>query len=97
MLEATVSMIVLGAAVTTVLQLAAHSNRLQHEMDRRLVAQVELANLMDRVMAEPFADVTNDSLSAMTLTEVGRRRLPAAQLSTSIEAGTVSDSDVDRD
>ena len=35
------------------------------------------AFLMDRVMAEPFADVTNDSLSAMTLTEVGRRRLPA--------------------
>ena len=44
-----------------------------------------------------FADVTNDSLSAMTLTEVGRRRLPAPQLSTSIEAGTISDSDVDRD
>lgn len=97
MLEATVSMIVLGAAVTTVVQLAAHSNRLQHEMDRRLLAQVELANVMDRVLAKPFADVTHDSLAAMTLTEVGQRRLPAAKISTSIEVGTVEDLDGDRD
>lgn len=85
MLEALVSTIILAAAVTTVVQLGSQTIRLQREMDRRVLAEIEASNLMDRAMSLSYSQLTAPSLAEFKLSPVAEARLPGAAIAALVD------------
>lgn len=55
---------------------------------RRLWAQQEAANIMERVTARPYAELTSDAAEDVELSAAAGRMLPDGQLDVSIEDAT---------
>ena len=52
--------------------------------ERRQRAMLEVANMMERITAYPFADVTSDLASRMTLSPAVRQSLPDSELAVDV-------------
>ena len=80
LLEVCVSMIILAVASATAVQSLALVAGQRREAERALVAALEAGNLMERVHALPFSEVTADRLGQWELAPWCRERLPEARV-----------------
>jgi Tfp pilus assembly protein PilV len=80
LLEATVAMVILAAAMVAVTQLLATVVRQQQGAARQRVAAQEAANLMERLMARPWHDITTQTAANLALSDWSRQQLPDARL-----------------
>ena len=55
--------------------------------ERRQRAVMEVANVMERITAYPFEEVTPDLARRITLSETARRSLPDSELAVDVERG----------
>ncbi len=91
--EMTVAIVLLMAAVLSATQLIGASVNARRKADRRQLARYEAANLMERVAALPWAEVTNENLQAWPLAEELQKQLPGARLQALVEEVAVGESD----
>jgi Tfp pilus assembly protein PilV len=84
--ETAVAMITLAAAIVAVAQLvsAVAAHRLTAE--REALARQEASNLMERVFALPWAELTEENVAGWQLSETCVQQLPAPQLDISVES-----------
>jgi Tfp pilus assembly protein PilV len=78
--EALVALSVLATAVTGATQLLVLSTQQRQNADRLLVGQLEAANVLERVAAMRYEEVTPESLRGLKLSAEAQGALPAAQL-----------------
>ncbi len=88
--ETTVAMFILAAAIVAVAQLMAAVAKHRITAERETVARQEAANLMERVFAMPWTELTEEHVASLQLSETCQQRLPNPQLNISVEsaAGT---------
>jgi len=90
MVEILASVVMLATAMSLTVQLLGALAAERRAAERRLCAVQEVANLMERVSARPWEEVTPESLRAVKLSPVALRALPGAEL-----AATVDDASAD--
>jgi Tfp pilus assembly protein PilV len=78
--EAIVALVIALAVLATVGQLLALAAGQRRAAAERAAAVREAGNLMEEVMARPWAQITPDNLAELSLSESCRQRLPGAQL-----------------
>ncbi len=74
---ATVILIVIMSVALKVLGVAAHE---RVAVERRQRAVLEVANVMERLAADPFDEVTPERAQRMTLSDAARHGLPGCEL-----------------
>jgi hypothetical protein len=87
MVEVTLSVFLLAIAMTTTVQIAGTMARERRSVERRSWALHEVANLMERLTAKPWDELTSDSArdASRSLVEAIRRKLPGGELSIAVE------------
>ncbi len=90
MLEITASVVMLATAMTVTVQLLGSLAAERRAAERRLCAVQEVANLMERVAARPWGEVTPDGLRAVSLNPGALRALPAAELTATVDDASAS-------
>lgn len=78
-----------GTLLVVCLKLVASVTAQRRAADQRACAMLELGNVMERVTARPWAELTTDALSSETLSPSAERQLPGAELK--IEVTTSAD------
>ncbi len=81
---ATVLLVVAMTLTVKVLGWAAHDRR---TAERRERAVVEAANVMERISAQPFEQLTPELAGRVTLSEAARESLPGAELAVDLQSG----------
>ena len=81
-------MVVLAAAIVAVAQLMAAVTTRRITTERETVARQETANLMERVFAMPWTELTEDNVASLQLSETCLQRLPDPQLNISVESAS---------
>ena len=79
-LEATAALMLLGAIAAGMGHALRLTARQQQTAQRQTIAQIEAANLADRVAAMRFDDVMPDRLAGLSLSAEARAALPDAEL-----------------
>jgi Tfp pilus assembly protein PilV len=80
MLEVIVAGVLLGALLVTCLQLVSATVAQRRAADQRQCAIQELANVMERIAARPWAELTTAALAAEKLSPTAGDQLPGAEL-----------------
>jgi len=80
LLEASMAVALLALVFMAVSQLLAVAGRQRREAQWRWQATLEAANVLERVMARPWDELTTDGLAALTLSAQTARRLPDPRL-----------------
>ena len=83
-LEVCMAIVVVAAALVVIAQLLVVAARQQRALDQRLLATREAANLMERVMARPWSELTDTRLTDLALSPGAASRLPGSRLSIQI-------------
>jgi hypothetical protein len=78
--ELIVASAMLGTLLVICLQMAGALAAQQRTVQQRQLATLELANLMERIAARPWADVTPQAVAAEQPTPAARNRLPDAEV-----------------
>ena len=86
MLELAVAAALAGTLLAVGLQLMVTSVAGRRGIDRRACALVELGNVMERVAARPWSELTDAVLAGEQLTPLATRLLPGAKLKIEISA-----------
>ena len=86
MIEVIAAIAVLAAAMVAVAQTVAVVARQRQRTERQTLAVQEAANLMERIYALPWNEVTQDQAVAARLSPAGRSRLPAAAVKVTVQA-----------
>jgi hypothetical protein len=84
LIETTVAMVVLGAAIVAVAQLVAHISVQRLVAERDALAHEEAANHMEQLFALPWEKLSNESAAKMQLSDVCLQRLSSPELSVSV-------------
>lgn len=74
------AMVILAATFVAIAQLLALVAHQRREIDRRRVATLEAANMMERVMMTPWDELTDERLSSWSLSSTAQRSLPDGRL-----------------
>lgn len=90
LLECTAAIAILGAALVVTLQLQLAVAAQRRSAEQRQLAGWEVANLMERLSAEPYDRLTSDLTARYTLSPIVAERLRGAQLSIEVTASTPS-------
>ncbi len=90
MLEITVSAVMLATAMSVTVQLLGALAAGRRATERRLCAVQEVANLMERVAARPWGEVTPESLRAVSLSPRALQALPGAELAATVDDASAS-------
>ncbi len=90
MLEITVSAVMLATAMSVTVQLLGALAAGRRATERRLCAVQEVANLMERVAARPWGEVTPENLRAVSLSPRALQALPGAELAATVDDASVS-------
>jgi Tfp pilus assembly protein PilV len=85
--ETTIALILLTAAVVSIAQLLAVVARQKQAMQRQMLATQEIANLMERLAANAWDDITNEHASQYTLSDLANHQLPGAALEITVDEG----------
>jgi Tfp pilus assembly protein PilV len=80
MVEVTLTVVLLAVAMTTVVQVLGWTATERRAIERRQWAIQEVANLMERLTAEPYDAVTADSARTMALSGSIAAKLPEPEL-----------------
>ena len=91
MVEIVAAVVLLATAMSLTVQILGALAAERRAAERRLCAVQEVANLMERVAARPWGEVTPESLKAVSLSPRAQRALPGAEL-----AATVGDASASR-
>lgn len=86
LVELVVASIVLAVVMTVCMQLLAATSRQQRYADHRQLASEELANLMERITAEPYESIKQETLRTRKLGDTAATRLRDPQLDIAVEA-----------
>jgi hypothetical protein len=84
MVELTLAVFLLAVAMTTTVQVLGWVATERRGVERRQCATLEVANLMERLTAEPYDRVTPKSARALNLSEETRRKLPQPELTVDV-------------
>ncbi len=90
MLEITVSAVMLATAMSVTVQLLGALAAGRRATERRLCAVQEVANLMERVAARPWGEVTPESLRTVSLSPRALQALPGAELAATVDDASAS-------
>lgn len=82
--ELTIAAILLAAVMVTAIPTLAWIVRVRHAAERQQVATLGVGNLMERVTALAWDEITPEALAAIALPESLARQLPAADLKISV-------------
>jgi type II secretory pathway component PulJ len=85
MLEITAATVMLATAMTLTVQLLDVVAAGRRAAERRLCAVQEVANLMERVAARPWEEVTPESLKEVSLSSRTLQALPGAELTATVD------------
>jgi prepilin-type N-terminal cleavage/methylation domain-containing protein len=80
LIEVTITVVLLAAAMTAIVQVLGWVAAERRATERRQWAIEEAANLMERVTAAPFEEVTAESARAVTLSAPIREKLTSPEL-----------------
>lgn len=84
LVELIVAGVVLGAVMTLTMQLLAAVTRQHQEAQRRQLAMIELENVLERITAGNFEQVTAEVMAEIHPSDEIARRLPSCELSVSL-------------
>jgi len=84
--ECLVALVLLGAAAVLMAQLVAAVGVQRRVADQHALALQETANLMERLFALPFAELTTPRAAEFQLSETARQRLPDARLQITVNS-----------
>jgi hypothetical protein len=76
--------VLLGVAMALTVQILGWVVRERRAADRRAIAVQEAANVMERLAARPWVQLTPDTVGTETLTLEALRALPGAELSVAV-------------
>ena len=85
MVEITASVVLLATAMSLTVQLLGGLAAERRAAERRLCAVQEAANLMERVAARPWEEVTPEGLRTVSLSPGALRALPGAELEAAVD------------
>ncbi len=83
--ECLVALVLLGAAVALMAQLLATAGVQRRVADQHALALQETSNLMERLFAVPYSELTAERAAELRLSESARQRLPEPQLEITIK------------
>jgi hypothetical protein len=83
--EVALAVFLLAVAMTTTVQVLGWVAAERRAVERRQWAVQEVANLMERLTAEPWDQVTTESARALALSEAIRRKLPGPELTIEVD------------
>lgn len=83
--ELAIATILLGAAMTMTVQVLGHAGRVRRDADHRQQATLEVGNLMERLAAISFDELTDARAQNLKLSETTAHLLPDAQLSIAVK------------
>ncbi|HPM84737.1 MAG TPA: hypothetical protein PLF81_28725, partial [Candidatus Anammoximicrobium sp.] len=83
--ECLVALVLLGAAVALMAQLLGTAGVQRRVADQHALALQETANLMERLFALPYSELTPERAAELRLSESVRQRLPEPQLEITIK------------
>ncbi len=84
-IEIVASVVMLATAMTLTVQLLGGLAAERRAAERRLCAVQEAANLMERVAARPWGEVTPESLRSVSLSPRALQALPGAELAATVD------------
>ena len=84
LIETTVAMVVLGAAILAVAQLVAHISLQRLVAERAALAHEEAANRMEQLFALPWKTLGDESATELQLSDACLQRLPSPELKISV-------------
>ncbi|WP_406701009.1 hypothetical protein V5E97_19675 [Singulisphaera sp. Ch08] len=90
MVEVAITSLLLVIAMTVTLQVLGWVATERRAVERRQCALSESANLMERLAARPWDELTADALKDVKLSESATRALPGAELSVAVADKTES-------
>ncbi|HTI51908.1 MAG TPA: hypothetical protein VL475_13185 [Planctomycetaceae bacterium] len=82
--ELTIASILLGAVMLTAIPTLAWIARVRQAAERQQVAVLGVGNLMERLTARPWDEITPETMAAMALPENLAAQLPGADLRISV-------------
>lgn len=82
--ELTIASILLGTVLMTAIPTLAWINRIGLASERQQVAILGVGNLMERLTARPWDEITAEAMAAVTLPDDLSRQLPGAELRISV-------------
>jgi Tfp pilus assembly protein PilV len=86
LIEMAISGLLLAAAMAATVQVVGWVAADRRNVARRERAVVEASNLMERIAARPFDEITPESLAALKLPEAARTSHPGSNLKASVTA-----------
>ena len=85
MLEIAVSAVMLATVMSVTVRLLGSLAAGRRAAERRLCAVQEVANLMERVTARPWGEVTPEGIRSVTLSPRALQALPGAELAATVD------------
>jgi hypothetical protein len=85
--ELAMGIVLLTIAMTLVVKVLGWTAHQRRAAERRERAVVEVANLMERITAHPFEDVTPELAGGLRLSEAARQALPDSELAVEVGGG----------
>jgi hypothetical protein len=86
MIEMAISGLLIAASMAATVQVVGWVATDRRAVGRRERAVVEASNLMERIAARPFEEITPESLAALKLPEAARASLPGSTLNATLAA-----------
>jgi prepilin-type N-terminal cleavage/methylation domain-containing protein len=80
LLEMIVAAAIMGVLLTVSLQLLTALGVQRRDAQRRLAAAVEVGNLLERIAARPWDEITSEKVAGEKISDAVRGRLPGAEL-----------------
>jgi Tfp pilus assembly protein PilV len=84
LVEVTITVFLLAVAMTTIVQVLGWVASERRAVERRQWAIEEAGNLMERVTALPFNEITSESMRAFSLSASIREKLPGPELTLNV-------------
>lgn len=85
LVEIVVCALMLGIAMSVTLHILTWVAAERRAIEQRACAVREVANIMERITARPWSELTPDTLKGVTLSDSTRAALPGAELTIDVE------------
>jgi prepilin-type N-terminal cleavage/methylation domain-containing protein len=85
LVEVAVAIVLVGALGSLILESQVSRSRQQRTVQSRELAIAEAGNLMERLTALPWNDLTSEKLASLSLSEAFHQALPGAKLQATVD------------
>jgi len=85
MVEVALTVLMVAVAMTTILQVLVWVASERRAIDRREWALEEAANIMERITAQPWNEISSEAVKSLSLPERMRESLPGVELSIAVD------------